>query len=82
MRRFLKLMLRIFFGPPGGGVPCAGGTESKAQVLQEKIRKWEGQAEEYEAMGLAEFARRSRETAHWYRLQLKLLADPTFRRVA
>ncbi len=75
-------MLRLFFGPPGGDVPFAGGTKSRAQVLQEKIRKWESQAEEYEAMGLAEFARRSRETAHWYRQELQLLVDPTLRRVA
>ncbi len=75
-------MMRLLFGPPRDAVLYAGAAKSKVQVLQEKIRKWESQAEEYEAMGLAEFARRSRETAHWYRLELQMLADPTLRRVA
>jgi len=82
MRQFLRWMLRALFRPSGDHLSCADGPKTEAQELREKIRKWERQAEEYEVMGLAELARRSRESLRWYRLRLQNLEDPTFRRVA
>ena len=84
MREILRRMLRILFGPLGDGddVPCAGIPKTEVHILQEKIRKWERQGDEYEAMGLTELARRSRQSVRWYRLRLKTLADPRFRRAA
>ena len=82
MRQFLKRMLRFLFRPSSDGTPCAGGTKTEVQVLREKIRKWERQADEYESMGLTQLARRSREGLVWYRRRLKVLEDPSFRRAA
>lgn len=82
MRQFLTRMLRALFRPSRDDLSFAGGPKTEAQELREKIRKWERQAEEYEAMGLAELARRSRESLRWYRLRLQTLEDSTFRRVA
>ena len=82
MRHFLERVLRALFGPTCDDESFAGGLKTEAQELREKIRKWERQAEEYEAMGLAELARRSRESLRWYRLRLRTLEDPVFRRVA
>lgn len=62
MRHFLKRMLRALFGPPGGHPPSRAGPATKARELHDKIRKWERQAEEYEARGLTELVRRSRES--------------------
>lgn len=82
MRQFSRWMLRLLFGPPGDEVSCASEPKTEVQLLQEKIRKWERQAEEYEAMGITELARRSRESIRGYRLKLKTLQDPAFRRAA
>jgi hypothetical protein len=82
MRHFLERMLRALLGPSRDDESPAGGPKTEAQELRDKIRKWERQDEEYEAMGLAELARRSRESLQWYRLRLRTLEDPTFRRVA
>lgn len=82
MRQFLSRMLGILFGPPVEDVPCAGGAKTEAQILQEKIRKWERQADQYEALGLTELARRSRESIAWCRLKLKVMEDPRFRRAS
>jgi len=82
MRQFLERMLRSFLRPSGDEPSSAGGPKTEAQELRDKIRKWERQAEEYEAMGLAELARRSRESLQAYRLRLRSLEDPTLRRVA
>jgi len=82
MRQLLRRMLRALFRPSGDDLSCAGVPKTEAQELREKILKWERQAEEYEAMGLVELARRSRESLRSYRLRLQSLEDPTFRRVA
>jgi len=82
MRQFLKRLLRALTRPSGDDLSSGGEPKTEAQELREKIRKWERQAEEYESMGLAELARRSRESLRWYRLRLQALEDSTFRRVA
>jgi hypothetical protein len=82
MRHLLKRILRFLLGPSRIESPFAAGPRTEAQVLREKIEKWERQADEYEAMGLQELARRSRESIRWYRLKLKTLTDPSFRRAA
>ena len=82
MRQLLRRILRALFGASPLRVSHAGEARTEAQVLREKIEKWERQADEYEAMGLQELARRSRESLRWYRLKLKTLTDPSFRRAA
>jgi len=82
MRHFLERMLRALLGPSRDEVSPAEGPMTEAQELRDKIRKWERQAEEYEAMGLAELARRSRESLQCYRFRLRTLEDSMFRRVA
>ncbi len=82
MRRFLTRILRALFSAPPDRASCAGEARTEAQVLREKIEKWERQADEYEAMGLTEFARRSRESIVWYRRKLLALENPSLRRVA
>lgn len=82
MRQFLRRMLRALLRSPADGLPSRGEPRTETQALREKILKWERQAEEYEAMGLAELARRSRESLRDYRNRLRCLEDPTFRRVA
>lgn len=80
MKRFLQRILHAIFGAPPDRASCAGEAKTETQVLREKIEKWERQADEYEAMGLMELARRSRESIQWYRLRLKALTDPSLRK--
>lgn len=82
MTGLLRRILRTLFGAPADRASRPGEPKTEAQVLREKIRKWERQADEYEAMGLTDLARRSREGLVWYRRELKLLEDPFLRRVA
>lgn len=78
----LKRILRALFGAPPERASRACEAKTEAEVLREKIEKWERQADEYESMGFTELARRSRDSIVWYRRRLKLLEDPSFRRVA
>lgn len=72
----IRLLLRIF-------AFCPRTTpKTEAEILSEKIRKWERQADEYDAMGLTELARQSRSSLEWYRRKLSALERRPFRRVA